>query len=884
MNRTTTVRARALCGCALAALLAPGVAAAQNQLEEVVVTATRQANTVNRVPLSVTAATQVTLDQKGIKNAADLQGTVPALAVSQVRGPGLANISVRGITDFQAGAPTTGFYIDDTPLMKRATGNTTTASGNGAPVPPLFDLERIEVLRGPQGTLYGGSSEGGTVRYITPQPSLTRYSAYVRGEVFQTKYGGTGYEGGAAVGGPIVADKLGFRVSAYDRHDAGWQDRIDQYGRLVQKDSNTADSRVFRGALTWAPVEAARITLSVIGSRVESNNNNFNGITLPTGTISVPQACFNTAAYRPAQNNPPPIALGPGCQTRPGINFVRPGFTLPAVDFGPDGVVTRGQMGALAPQKTNLLLPVLTMEYNFPKMSVRSITSYIQDDVKLINASGQGEGSANNTVHFSYGPYSDIPQGLNYFFDQFPQYGATNSRFYSRNKRFGLTQEIRFSSAGDARPLSWVAGVYYSNVHEKTRFDEVYPDLELISRTLYGEGIVSRYGTGLLEWNGQNLVFNRSIQSLKDTELAAFGEANYWVTEQLKLTAGVRVSRVTFDYLSLEYGPRANLPSPFLNASAAQPLGQGVSAGSIAESPITPKLGAQYQITDDDMIYATASRGYRPGGVGFSTPPASNTNLAPYGLVNTDIPTTYKSDAVWSYELGTKLRLLNRRLQLNVAVYRIDWSNVQVSPIVSGNVRFTTNAGKARSEGVEVEADALILPGWTANVGFGYTNARFLASAIAVPQRPGFSPLIAAFAGQKMEVPPISLSLGSRYDFDLAPNARAYVRGDWRYSSKMKEISTKIYPLSSYAPDNVYYANSIVNVRAGVVFKGADINVYANNLFNYRKGNIIGGRTSCATPAQGGTDACTAFNQYNPYFQEQIPTPRQVGVQIAYRY
>ena len=154
--------------------------------------------------------------------------------MSQARGPGLANISIRGITDFQAGAPTTGFYLDDTPLMKRNAGNTSTASGNGAPVPPLFDLERIEVLRGPQGTLYGGSSEGGTVRYITPQPSLTHYSEYVRGEVSQTKNGGTSYEGGVAIGGPIVNDKLGFRASAYKRHDAGWKVRIVKYGILVQ--------------------------------------------------------------------------------------------------------------------------------------------------------------------------------------------------------------------------------------------------------------------------------------------------------------------------------------------------------------------------------------------------------------------------------------------------------------------------------------------------------------------------------------------------------------------------------------------------------------------------------------------------------------------------
>ena len=721
------------------------------------------------------------------------------------------------------------------------------------------------------------------MRYITPQPSLTHYSEYVRGEVSQTKNGGTSYEGGVAIGGPIVNDKLGFRASAYKRHDAGWQDRIDQYGNLVQKDANTGDSRVLRGALTWAPTDRARITFSVLGSQVKTENNNFNGVTLATGKITVPQVCYNTALEKPGTNDPSPNGIGPGCQTAAGINFVRPGFSLPAVNFGPDGVVTRGQMAALAPQKTNLLLPVLNLEYDFPAMTAKSITSYLQDDTKLIQSS-TGAASGNNSVHFAYGPYADIGNGVSWIMDQFPSAQNTNGRFYARNKRYGLSEELRFASAGEGRPLSWVAGAFYNNVREKANVDETWPDLEAFSRQLYGEGVVARYGTQLLPINGVPLVQNRSVQTLRDTEVAAFGEVNYWVLQQLKLTAGIRISRVTFDYLSMESGPRNGLSSPFLNPTNTQPLGGGISAGAITESPITPKFGAQYQINPDDMVYASASKGYRPGGVGFATPPAANTNLAPYGLVNTDIPTTYKSDSVWSYEAGAKLRLFDHRLQVNTSVYRIDWNNVQVSPIVSGNVRFTTNAGRARSEGFEVEADALIVRGWTANVGFGYVNARFLESVIAVPQRTGFSPLIAAYAGQKMEVPPVSLSLGSRYDFDISTEMRGYVRADYRYSSKLSNISTQVWPLSSFAPDNVYMASKIVNARAGVTFKGVDLNVYANNLFNYDKGNIIGGRTGCATVANGGTAACTTFTTYNPYFQQQFPTPRQVGVQIAYRH
>jgi outer membrane receptor protein involved in Fe transport len=201
-------------------------------LEEVVVTATRQTNTVNRVPLSVTAETQKALDQQGIRTISDLQATVPALAVTQQLGSGVGNFALRGIVQSSAGAATTGFYLDDVPLQKRnVAGGVGTA--NGTPIPPLFDLDRIEVLRGPQGTLYGGSSEGGTIRYIQPQPSLTHFSEYVRLQGSVPQKGADSWEAGAAMGGPIVEDKLGFRVSVFKKEAGGFIDMVDPISRQV---------------------------------------------------------------------------------------------------------------------------------------------------------------------------------------------------------------------------------------------------------------------------------------------------------------------------------------------------------------------------------------------------------------------------------------------------------------------------------------------------------------------------------------------------------------------------------------------------------------------------------------------------------------------------
>src|SRR5690606_16372233 len=201
------------------------VLGAEQVLEEVVVTSTRLENSADRVPLAVTAQTQRMLDQKGINTIADLAMTVPSLRLQGQEASGVANVAIRGVRQTSATAATTGFYLDETPLHKRAAAGF--GSQNGTPVPPLFDLQRVEVLRGPQGTLFGGGSQGGTIRYIQPQPDLNEYSAYVRSQVITTRDGYPGYEVGLAAGGPIVEDKLGFRASVFRRDQGGYIDLTD---------------------------------------------------------------------------------------------------------------------------------------------------------------------------------------------------------------------------------------------------------------------------------------------------------------------------------------------------------------------------------------------------------------------------------------------------------------------------------------------------------------------------------------------------------------------------------------------------------------------------------------------------------------------------------
>src|ERR1700736_5121421 len=187
-------------------------------LEEIVVTATRREENISKAPISVTAFSQDMIDQKGIKDFQYVARFTPGVSIDT---SGTNAISIRGISS-SGGAGTTGIYIDDTPIQSRALGFNPDDT-----LPKTFDLDRVEVLRGPQGTLFGAGSEGGTVRYIMTQPSLTQFTSYARSEVSYTEGGAPSYEAGLAMGGPIINDTVGFRVSAWFRRDGGWIDQVD---------------------------------------------------------------------------------------------------------------------------------------------------------------------------------------------------------------------------------------------------------------------------------------------------------------------------------------------------------------------------------------------------------------------------------------------------------------------------------------------------------------------------------------------------------------------------------------------------------------------------------------------------------------------------------
>jgi outer membrane receptor protein involved in Fe transport len=264
------VPALTLLGAGIAAVASAEPTSAEQSLQEVVVTATRQEVGLSKVPISVAVFTQEKMDAQSVRSVEDLVRLTPGVNFERSTDGNTQSttISIRGISS-GAGTATVGVYIDETPVQIRPDSLSSTN-----PYPQIFDLERVEVLRGPQGTLFGAGSEGGTIRFITPTPSLTRYSAVTRSEAGFTKNGGTSFEIGGAMGGPVVDNTLGFRLSADYRRNGGWVDRIDwNSGEVVDKDANWNDVKSVHASLLWAANDRLTLTPSIYYQDTKINDS-----------------------------------------------------------------------------------------------------------------------------------------------------------------------------------------------------------------------------------------------------------------------------------------------------------------------------------------------------------------------------------------------------------------------------------------------------------------------------------------------------------------------------------------------------------------------------------------------------------------------------------
>ncbi|MFO1504572.1 MAG: TonB-dependent receptor [Steroidobacteraceae bacterium] len=849
-----------------ALMVGAGQALAQDSgaLEEVEVTATRLSESANRIPMSIAAVTQQALDEIGIKSASDLTQVVPALTlVNQTAGVG--TFAIRGIVA-TTGAATTGVYLDDTALTKR--NNPGVSQNNGAPLPLLFDLQRVEVLKGPQGTLYGGSSQGGTIRFITPTPSLTSYSGLMRAETYFLQGGAPSTELGAAFGGPLIENSLGMRVSGVARNTGGWIDTRNVYdgGRIDRKDANGVREWAIRAALAKRLGDSGMATLAYYRSayRTDGGPGSQTDIYAPDGsraapgqTYTTPETCFNTSTRAATATTAPPAV---SCSS-PVITFRRAAQTYgPFSYLGDDESLTPFD-GVYGIGKTDTSLPSLTLEFAWRGIDFKSITSYIDDHT----TGDAGEGHDPSRVQ------TTLENPGRTSFPLFRPVQVYAGRFISSNKRNGIEQEFRLSSpAGESR-LSWVGGAYYSRL--RTHIDyTIYGNYDAPDLALYGLTSTQRYGVP----NPSGYVSTLNAR-LVDTEFALFGEANYAITDTLKLTAGVRWSQVKLDFAQANFGQLSARPS--INSPFAYVEGNG------KDKPVTPKVGLQWEPSRGRMVYANAAKGFRAGGVNVPlNPQVCSAGLAQFGLTVDDIPRQYGPDTVKSYELGTKLRMADNRMQLNVAVYQIDWNDIQVTTSAQGcGQNWNQNGGKARSKGFDVQFDYRPVDPLTLNLSVSTVKAKYREAVLGpAPTVAGVTQAVTFNKGDPLGVPDLQGNAGVRFDFDALAH-RAYARLDYLFTASYLQGSS--FGTGNYNPftRDVPSTNQ-VNARLGVNIDRWDLSLYSSNLLNSRDkvGNAGNGRGGC-NAATGGV-GCTVYSLFNPFVSQQYQKPRTIGLQANYKF
>ena len=790
-RRLAAILTTTLCSVALHAQNAPAVAAPEAspaELQEVVVTSQRRAERLQDVPISVSAFSQEKLDSQGMRNIDDVTLLTPGvnferngLSAASNYNDENSDISIRGIQS-SAGTSTTGIYLDDTPIQTRHIG-----FGSVTAFPVLFDLERVEVLRGPQGTLFGAGSEGGTVRFVTPEPSLGAYSGYLRSELASTHTGDTSYEAGAAVGGPIVDGVLGFRASAYYRRDGGYVDREDYMtGQITQPNSNWQNTANLRLALKWAVTDTLTISPSFYYQRLYLND---------TG-----------AFWQELSNVPAGVFRNGNRQTNPSTDP----FSLTALKADWD-----------------LGWANLTADASYFSRRQHALPDYTQFDRAIY--------------------------GLN------PRYApgdAAESPF--KDNQDNTVTEVRLVSSDPHARLTWTAGLYASHLDENETQNIVDPTINAEFTNLTGTPLC----TDLAPCPGGQIA-TQPLFRIVDRQYAAYGEANFKITQQWNVTTGVRVERAEFTGDSIQYGPFVGPTSGPNNPLTAH--------GSGASTPVTPRFVLNYQPDRDNLYYVSAAKGYRVGGINQGLTSMCDGALATLGL--TKGPSTYSPDSLWSYELGAKNTLLDRRLQINSSLFLINWKNIQQNVVLlQCGLQFVANLGQARSEGGDIDIqmrpiDSLFLDFTAAYTEARYTNTVCGGAIVCTGPAAVGQPLVSE--GNRLPGAPWTLTFSAEYSLPLIRDKQPYIHLDYHHATAQTALLPTQDPRNGIGDPTIPGLPTIrsLAMRAGLRWSGVDLSLYGQNLTNEHP-LVFASRD-------------TPFEDL--YFGHST-RPRTIGVTATYRY
>jgi iron complex outermembrane receptor protein len=695
---------------------APGLdARGGGALQEVVVTARKVQENLQEVPISINVFTQKDLSNLAITNMDDYLQKVPSISYIST-GPGTQLFVMRGVSDGSnpnyANTASTGFFVDDLSMN----------DGGTQPDLHLYDIERIEILNGPQGTTFGAGAMSGAIRYITNKPDVRAFSAGVDLNGGQIEGGRTNqtYEGFVNI--PLIDGVLGFRASAFS----------DSHGGFINNELTTR---------TW--VNGA-VSNNAQWARDNYNRENIEGgraalkAVFSEGWSALLSYGFQRQHTLGAWDEDPKLPPRTVSRFGPESNL----FETNMVDFHVDGDVGIGDLVFASTywnQERRQLNEYSQYQENF-NYGAGVTPPYPSPPPYYPGYPGTQEGyTCLNDPFWGGGPFTGCNPATQYY-----AYNINPQRW---------SNELRLSSKTGGR-FHWLAGLYWQRTVDKNFSDPYYmPGLQYNGAAFQYQ--LSTYG--LTQATLPPGVWYTYTETSRDLQTTEFANVNFDITAKLNVEAGVVHFKDDSSYdtpiLGFAYAP--NTPSYYTQNSHKW----------------NGKAGISYRLTDHAMVYADWAQGFRPGGSNSGDPPTCYAN---------GVPHNYTPDTLNNYELGWKTTSLENRLLWNGAAYYMDWKQLQAliyDALVCSSSSYNINVGAARIYGVESNVDYHINANWTLQASVNYTDSRVTSAS---------DPNYLTYVGERLPFAPyFNWSWNARYEHPLGKDLRGYAQFDMAHKGDM---------------------------------------------------------------------------------------------------
>ena len=781
------------------------------QIEEITVTATKRSESMQDIPLAVQAMGAEALEEQNIQSFSDYVQYLPSVNAGG-RGPGQNEIYIRGaavdainitVAESQGSAPNVALYLDEQPI---------TSGGRNLDV-YVTDMERIEVLPGPQGTLYGASSMAGTVRLITNKPNLNEFQASFNGSWSTTAHGEDSNSVEAMINLPIIEDKFAIRAALYNDRQGGYIDNV--AGTFV---ADPALNPTFPGDTVTYGAGTVLANGTVVGA---------GGLTVPVikevaDNSGLVEDDFNDASYAGIRlggkyifNDEWDLLVQHTQQTlktegvfdydpaKGDLNVSR--FTEDSLqdEFAQTAWTINGRLGDLDVVYTGAFLD-REVDANLDYTGYTNIGGYIRAyQCEYLTPGYSNVAAVTGTNNgYNFDPTIGGDPGV-------VECGNPANAVRLKNEMTRSTHEFRVSSDFESA-LNFTAGVFYEDFEIKHvgdfnylgPFEAGFAPLDITTNSSFDDAATNAFRGPAPETQFRN-------DNLRTEEqIAIFGEVTFDISDQLSVSAGARYYDLEYDfqgYGAFRYGTRPLFVDDADLTNDIRPNYTGgrdyaVNLGSIA--PIKTddtifKFTASWTPNDDSLFYASWSEGFRPPGINRGAarypfnPTANNTNNvgtncgtdvainanAGNGFPGYCLPYLFESDTLENMEFGWKTSLADGTVQFNGAVYRIDWENIQVSQFDSQNISIFTlvdNGGDAEITGIEMDVI------WGVSDALTIFGAASINDTELVFVNPAFA-FVVADAGSPLPLTPeVQFSLRSRYEWVLESGYDAY----WQVGAK----------------------------------------------------------------------------------------------------